>query len=158
MSFQLVGRTMTKKGLHHLGIRECALGGYNATVVSFQGAGADGTPTSRAALVFIATPTNPYYCGGASPPEELANKIIWCLGRSGHNVEYVTRLADFVRKYIPQDRDPHLFDLDTCLRRILRKNQDWLQTVLQSTRRKDTRQLRTIMAQRLEDDGTVTDS
>ena len=58
------------------------------------------------ALVFMAVPENVQYLGEASIPE-LRDQIINSKGTSGHNVEYVTRLADYIRTYIPEEDDPH---------------------------------------------------
>lgn len=33
-------------------------------------------------------------------------------GECGHNVEYLLRLADFMRQYCPECDDTHLFDLE----------------------------------------------
>ena len=147
MAFQLVGRTMIKKALHHLGVRECALGGYQATMVPFEGRDPNGCVTRRNVLVFRASPGNPYYMGPA-PVEDMAHQILACMGRTGHNVQYVTRLADFIRKHIPQDQDSHLFDLDRHLRAILQDNQAWLTDVLRNTKRKDAWHIRSLMHKR----------
>jgi len=144
MAFQLVGRTMIKKALHHLGVRECALGGYQATVVPFEGCGINGEKTQHNVLVFRASPENPYYMGPA-PVKDMARQIIFCVGRTGHNVEYVTRLADFIRRHIPHDRDKHLFELDYHLREILKQNQTWLDNVLRTTRKKESWHIRTLL-------------
>lgn len=40
-------------------------------------------------------------------------------GSSGPNADYVTLLADYVRAYIPQDADEHLFELDKKVRQLM---------------------------------------
>ena len=69
-------------------------------------------------LLFMATADNSQYLGEAST-EELAHQVVNSRGANGHNVEYVTRLADYIRRHIPKDKDAHLFDLDTKVRNIL---------------------------------------
>ena len=48
-----------------------------------------------------------------------ACQVVKCAGVSGSNAEYVTRLADFVRRHIPRDDDDELFQLDAHVRRLL---------------------------------------
>jgi len=65
-------------------------------------------------------------------------QVVKCGGFSGSNVEYVTRLADFVRHHIPHDDDHELFELDGQVRRLLTSvdvnasrsssSQDWAST------------------------------
>ena len=38
-------------------------------------------------------------------------QVVASRGFCGHNVEYVIRLADFMRAHIPEETDPHLFGL-----------------------------------------------
>ena len=49
----------------------------------------------------------------------LCCQVVDCAGVSGSNAEYVTRLADFVRRHIPHDDDPELFQLDERVRQLL---------------------------------------
>ena len=46
-------------------------------------------------------------------------QVVRSHGLSGSNVEYVTRLADFVRRHIPLDDDRDLFQLDARVRQLL---------------------------------------
>jgi len=41
----------------------------------------------------------------------MSFQVIACNGYCGHNIEYVMRLADFMRTHIPEETDPHLFGL-----------------------------------------------
>jgi len=50
-------------------------------------------------------------------------QVVKCVGLSGSNAEYVTKLADFVRHHIPQDDDQELFQLDAQVRRLLAPSQ-----------------------------------
>uniref|UniRef100_A0A452H833 Gamma-glutamylcyclotransferase n=1 Tax=Gopherus agassizii TaxID=38772 RepID=A0A452H833_9SAUR len=57
---------------------------------------------------------NPTYLGPASE-EDIAAQIIVSSGRSGHNIEYLLRLADFMRYFCPQVEDEHLFSIEEAL-------------------------------------------
>uniref|UniRef100_A0A8C0GSQ5 Gamma-glutamylcyclotransferase n=1 Tax=Chelonoidis abingdonii TaxID=106734 RepID=A0A8C0GSQ5_CHEAB len=61
---------------------------------------------------------NPTYLGPASE-EDIAAQIIVSSGRSGHNIEYLLRLADFMRYFCPQVEDEHLFSIEEALVSIL---------------------------------------
>ena len=127
-AYELKGSKMVRDALEHLGMRECTLGGYDVEMVTFKDRHHSDSIT---VLVFSATPSNSLYMGPAEV-DELANQIVACKGESGHNVEYVTRLADFVREFIPEDRDEHLFGLDMLIRTLLLKKDICLHS-LQST-------------------------
>jgi cation transport protein ChaC len=55
-------------------------------------------------LMYVATPSNPNYLGPA-PSEALVRQVLGATGPSGHNVEYVLKLADALREICP-DLDP----------------------------------------------------
>jgi cation transport regulator ChaC len=65
-------------------------------------------------LVYLATPENPNYLGEAPLPE-IADQIRGSRGPSGHNVEYVLRLAEALRE-IGAD-DEHVYSLADLLER-----------------------------------------
>lgn len=66
-------------------------------------------------LVYYATPKNDLYLGDG-PIEKLADDIATSIGKVGHNIEYLFRLTDFMRKYLPCENDEHLFALDRLVR------------------------------------------
>lgn len=103
--------------LKYLNMREAVLGGYDTKLVKFypQEGEAD---EPVLALVYIATPQNPSYLGPASE-EDIAAQIIVSSGRAGHNIEYLLRLADFMRYCCPQVEDEHLFSIEEALISIL---------------------------------------
>ncbi|XP_030071227.1 glutathione-specific gamma-glutamylcyclotransferase 1 [Microcaecilia unicolor] len=103
--------------LQYLNVRESVLGGYATKIVNFypQDEGPSGTIM---ALVYIATPQNPSYLGPASE-EDIAAQIIVSSGCSGHNIEYLLRLADFMRFFCPEAEDKHLFQIEEALIAIL---------------------------------------
>jgi len=90
-------------------------GGY-ATIDTkfFPRVASQDTPFSGEAvevLVYVATPENIYWLGD-DPVEEIAQQIVSCRGPSGHNAEYLLRLALFMHEEIPGVRDDHLFELE----------------------------------------------
>lgn len=93
------------------------LGGYDTRLVKFHPQDKE-TDEPILALVYIATPQNPSYLGPASE-EEIAAQIIVSSGRAGHNIEYLLRLADFMRYCCPHVEDEHLFSIEEALVSIL---------------------------------------
>ena len=69
----------------------------------------DRTPSRVKGVVYIATPGNPNYLGPA-PLDEIAAQVLRSEGPSGHNVEYVTRLAASLR--LMDADDAHVFGLE----------------------------------------------
>lgn len=65
-------------------------------------------------LVYVATPENSHWLGDA-PLEVIAHQIANSRGPSGHNAEYLLRLALFMHEEIPGVRDEHLFELERLL-------------------------------------------
>ncbi|NXS53440.1 CHAC1 glutamylcyclotransferase, partial [Brachypteracias leptosomus] len=103
--------------LQYLNMREAVLGGYDTKLVKFHPQEKDGEEPILA-LVYIATPQNPSYLGPASE-EDIAAQIIVSSGCAGHNIEYLLRLADFMRYFCPQAEDKHLFSIEEALISIL---------------------------------------
>ncbi|XP_041352383.1 putative glutathione-specific gamma-glutamylcyclotransferase 2 [Gigantopelta aegis] len=112
VAFQVTGKEQVTKALDHLTNRECTNGGYTSLVTTFY-------PRDKnncvPVLVFTATEDNPCYLGDADLPQ-MSKQIVTAKGHAGSNVEYVTKIADYVRNHIPEDNDEHLFDLDTKVR------------------------------------------
>lgn len=63
------------------------------------------------AVLYIATSQNCLWMGDAPLPD-IANQIANCSGPSGHNVEYLLRLASFMHQHFPDEHDEHLYDLE----------------------------------------------
>lgn len=81
-------------------------------------------------LLYTATSDNDLYLG----PDDIASmarQIVSASGTAGSNVEYVTKIADYVRKYIPEDLDSHLFVLDAKVREEVYRQQAMDATRLQ---------------------------
>ena len=51
--------------------------------------------------------------------EVLAEDICTSIGSVGHNIEYLFRLSDFMRRYLPDKEDDHLYTLDRLVRERL---------------------------------------
>jgi cation transport protein ChaC len=85
-------------------------GGYQRLSVDF-------IPKARSrpklqAMAYFADQHNPNYLGEASLPE-IAGQVLQCSGRSGHNVEYVLRLAEALDEL--DSPDSHVFELANLL-------------------------------------------
>ena len=114
-----MGQADILKALDDLNTRERKLGGYIALVSDFY---PRGEKASKKVLVYMATPENELYRGPRNMVT-MATEISMANGHAGSNVEYVTRLADYVRENIPEDNDEHLFTLDKCVRYLTERRQ-----------------------------------
>jgi len=120
-SYHLTGKSMIRNGLEHLGLRECTLGGYNCYLLSFTARCNQSSSgrESHQTLAFIANPTNSLFLGPTTL-DDLATHVVACHGASGSNVDYVVKLAEFIRDQIPEDEDEHLFQLECKVKELLR--------------------------------------
>jgi len=107
VAFEVQGET----ALRYLNCREVELGGYRSDVVTF--VPRSGRPFQ--VLLYIATPDSREWSGPA-PLERIASQITDCRGPAGHNVEYLLRLAEFVKAHIPECYDEHLLGLEALVR------------------------------------------
>ncbi len=82
-------------------------GGYSLKSLALKFDGTDGE--GPRAHVYIATKGNPNYLGPA-PLDDIAAQVRRSRGPSGHNVEYVTRLAEAIRHM--DAHDEHVFALE----------------------------------------------
>uniref|UniRef100_A0A667YJ84 Gamma-glutamylcyclotransferase n=1 Tax=Myripristis murdjan TaxID=586833 RepID=A0A667YJ84_9TELE len=106
-----VADSHVEESLQYLNMRETVMGGYVTEMVEF-------IPREKGqakllALVYIATSDNPIYLGPA-PATEIAAQIAMCRGNVGHNMEYLVRLAEFMRLYCPEVEDDHLFSIEAA--------------------------------------------
>ncbi|KAG9347279.1 hypothetical protein JZ751_004846 [Albula glossodonta] len=108
VAYEVTGAQI-EESLKYLNVREAVRGGYITKAVEFIPRGDGEAPLL--ALVYIATADNPIYLGPASC-EEIASQIAVSHGKTGHNIEYLLRLADFMRAYCPEVADNHLFSIE----------------------------------------------
>jgi len=113
VAFEIEGET----ALSYLNSREVELGGYSTSVVTFYSRSGHRFPC----LLYIATPNSREWSGPAST-EKIAKQILKSEGPSGHNVEYLLRLADFMNKFIPESYDEHLQDLERIVRHYVKRD------------------------------------
>ena len=110
VAFEVTG-AQVEESLKYLNLREAVRGGYATRSVDFFPEGEHQAPVS--ALVYIATEDNPLYLGPASP-EAIGAQIAMSCGKTGHNLEYLLRLAQFMRQSCPHVDDPHLFAIEAA--------------------------------------------
>lgn len=110
VAFEVAG-SQVEESLKYLNVRETVCGGYMTKMVDFFTEEEDQPPVQ--ALVYIATSDNPLYLGPASP-EEIGAQIALCRGKTGHNLEYLLRLAEFMRSSCPHVEDHHLFSIEAA--------------------------------------------
>jgi len=113
VAFQLLGES----ALEYLNKREVTLGGYATHITTF-------TPkvTSSMApfpvLLFVATPSNEHWLG-QGPLDQIARQVVHSSGDAGHNVEYVLKIALWMRHHLPEVGDDHLYLLEHHIRAIV---------------------------------------
>lgn len=110
VAFEVTG-SQVEESLKYLDVRETVCGGYITKMVDFFPQGEDQSPVQ--ALVYIATSDNPLYLGPASP-EVIGAQIALCRGKTGYNLEYLLRLAQFMRSSCPHVEDQHLFSIEAA--------------------------------------------
>lgn len=110
VAYEVTG-SQIEESLKYLNVREAVLGGYITKAVEFFPQGDEEAPFLS--LVYIATADNPIYLGPATH-EEIAAQIVVSQGKTGHNIEYLLRLAEFMRLYCPEVEDTHLFSIEAA--------------------------------------------
>jgi cation transport regulator ChaC len=75
----------------------------------------DGLVIAEQALVYVATRDNPNW-GGPAPTDEIARIIARSHGPSGPNIEYLLRLAQWLREI--DALDEHVFELERAVRAL----------------------------------------
>lgn len=110
VAFEVTG-SQVEESLKYLNARETVCGGYVTMMVDFFPEGESQPPVQ--ALLYIATTDNPLYLGPASS-EEIGTQIAVCRGETGHNLEYLLRLAEFMRSCCPHVEDHHLYAVEAA--------------------------------------------
>jgi len=109
-AFILKSKEQIANAMEHLVMREISLGGYCLGFTDFFAKdGAASAPVP--ALVFSATTDNEFYLG-PEKMRKMAKTVADSRGPSGHNIEYLVKLCDFMRAEWPTVTDNHLFDLE----------------------------------------------
>lgn len=89
-------------------------GGYDRVLVDCLAKTSDEVLVKEA-VCYIANPTNTEYLG-EDTEERIAHHICQSEGASGHNTEYLFKLADWLRS--EGGHDPHVFEVEAHARRI----------------------------------------
>ncbi|CAL8286388.1 unnamed protein product [Lota lota] len=117
-----VADSQVDESLQYLDMREAVGGGYVLQLLEFTAREEKGQNNNNnnnnnnnklLALVYIATSDNPIYLGPA-PDSEIAERIVLCRGSAGLNMEYLLRLAQFMRCCCPDVDDEHLFSVEAA--------------------------------------------
>ena len=113
-----VADSQVEESLQYLDTRETVGGGYVLELCEFTAREGKVQPHQHTndkllALVYIATSDNPIYLGPA-PDSEIAAQIVLCRGSTGLNMEYLLRLAQFMRRCCPEVDDEHLFSIEAA--------------------------------------------
>jgi len=117
-----------EEALDYLNNREMTLGGYSQKITMFQPIPGDQAPPFPV-LVFVATSFSNYWLGPAEP-HEIADQVVNSSGPSGHNVEYVLKLAEWLHKTLPEVWDEHLFSIEMQVRLKVKERRLCLQTLM----------------------------
>lgn len=105
--------------LDKLCLREQSLGFYDCCVAPVYTRESESSGEPIHAIVYHAVPGNELFLGEESSLEEIALEIATCRGEAGHNLEYLLRLTDWLREEAPEETDPHVFGIESHVRRLL---------------------------------------
>jgi len=125
VAFQLLG----EDALNYLNQREVQLGGYVSHITLFQPI--DLTLPSFPVLLYVATPSNEHWMG-PEKLESIAEQVVNSSGNSGYNVEYVLRLADWMRDVLPDVVDGHLYTLELHIKSIITERKFCLKAMMKN--------------------------
>jgi len=116
VAFQLLGES----ALEYLNKREVTLGGYATHITTFtpRESSSSSSMAPFPVLLFVATPSNEHWLG-QGPVDAIARQVVHSSGDAGHNVEYVLKIAMWMRHHLPEVRDDHLYLLERHIREIV---------------------------------------
>lgn len=109
----------------YLSQRECKLGGYVSHFTTFYPV--HGKPFN--VLLYVATTNNPHWLGHAET-KTIAQQVMNSKGTCGSNVEYVVRLANFMREHFSEQSDVHLFELEKEVLALIQSEKQCLKTLM----------------------------
>jgi len=121
-----------EEALDYLNNREMTLGGYSQVITLFHPVEVENqcTPPPFPVLVFVASPNSGPYWLGPAEPSDIAEQVVNSSGPSGHNVEYLLKLAEWVHNTLPQVWDDHLFSIEVEVRRKVKQRGLCLQALM----------------------------
>lgn len=121
-----------EEALDYLNNREMTLGGYSQQITLFQPIPSPTQPCPAAfpVLVFVASPNSGPYWLGPADPEDIAAQVVSSSGPSGHNVEYLLKLAEWMHGTLPEVWDDHLFTIEAAVRRMVAEQGLCLSTLM----------------------------
>lgn len=121
-----------EEALDYLNNREMTLGGYSQQITLFHPVPVDGAPVIAPfpVLVFVASPNSGPYWLGPADPGDIAEQVVTSSGPSGHNVEYLLKLAEWVHEALPEVWDDHLFTIEAEVRVRVKQRGLCLQTLM----------------------------
>lgn len=67
-------------------------------------------------VIYVATHDNESFAGSIGGLTGIVDQILYAVGPSGTNREYVYQLADAMRHYFPDQTDEHLFEIEKLLK------------------------------------------
>lgn len=127
--FEVTGAEKIKAALEHLETRERHIGGYDAVIVPVHISDVNGNMTSLQSIMYYATPENELFMDQCiccmrgldtstqcTCLEVMAEEIATARGVCGYNCEYLLRTTDYMRMYLPEEKDEHLYQLDRLVR------------------------------------------
>jgi len=117
-----------EEALDYLNNREMTLGGYSQKITMFRPE-PEGCCPAFPVLVFVATSVSKFWLGPAAP-EAIAEQVVNSSGPSGHNVEYVLKLAEWLHKTLPDVYDDHLYSVEFQVRLQVAQKQLCLKTLM----------------------------
>lgn len=106
---------MVKKACDYLYVREQSIGCYDMRMLPVYSKDPCNGSKPVNAVVYYATPQNKNFTGDEGE-EKIAKIISTSHGATGHNIEYLFRLTDFMQEYLPNEPEPHLYTLDRLVR------------------------------------------
>lgn len=105
--------------LQHLDFRE--KNGYERHTVKFYPY-PEISANAREIMIYVATEDNVSFAGHITEINEISKQVFEAIGPSGPNREYLFNLANAMRKLFPNERDEHLFELETSVLQLVTKS------------------------------------
>jgi len=114
--YQVTGNEQVKKVYDYLFMREQSIGCYDLKILPVFPKDKkinNGRPIM--AMVYYATPKNPFFIEESE--EKTAKCIATSRGIAGSSIEYLFRVTDFMKEHLPNEAEPHLYNIDRLVRK-----------------------------------------